>query len=103
MGIISEKDFADKIREVLAKRTEFKAVTGPGRSGAIAAVYASYLLRIPFIPYGNPFPNGNILIIDTAINSGRTLRKATRKYGDNCYTLALYHEPPRIHFWYETI
>ncbi len=77
------------------------SVTGPGRSGAIAAVYASHILGIP---YGQTPPQelGNLLIIDTAIESGETLKKAARKYCKySHHILALYQEPPRVAFWYE--
>ena len=52
------------------------------RSGAVAAVYASHMLHVPFIPYGQKHPQhlGRLLIVDTARESGATLRKAERKY-----------------------
>ena len=52
--IISEAEFAERIREALSD-PQYEAaawVTGPGRSGAVAAVYASHILHIPFVPYG---------------------------------------------------
>ena len=79
-----------------------KAVTGPGRSGAIAAVHASHRLGIPFIPFGNKTPIRPLLIVDTAVESGHTMRKAYRKYGGKDVELrAAFHEPPRVKFWYE--
>lgn len=106
MRWISENEF----REALLDRIPYydprpRAVTGPGRSGAIAAVYASHILGIPFIPEGCvsarvPYP---LLVIDTARASGATLRRATKRaeqFG-TVWTLAVYEEPPRVGFWYE--
>jgi hypothetical protein len=43
-----------------------------------------------------------VLIIDTARESGRTLRKAERLYSDhNPIVIACFEEPPRVAFWYE--
>jgi hypothetical protein len=67
-------------------------------------VYASHILCVPFIPYGSLCPAhlGRLLIIDTAMESGRTLRKAERRYGyANPLVRVCYHEPPRVAFWYE--
>lgn len=99
--IVTEPEFRDRLIELLntTDLTHIDAVTGPGRSGAIAAVYASHHLHIPFVPYGARFP-GELLIIDTAIQSGRTLRKAASRYNTS-NTLAVFNEPPRVHFWYE--
>lgn len=103
MRRISEAEFSERIREKL-RGIEAGCVTGPGRSGAVAAVYASHILRIPFIPYKCPAPTklGPLLIIDTATESGATLRKAERVYRyANPIILAIYEEPPRVYFWYE--
>lgn len=102
--IISEAEFSIAIRKALADLTDVGCVTGPGRSGAIAAVYASHILGVAFIPYGQTAPThlGRLLIIDTARQSGATLRKAERRYEGTCpIALAIYHEPPRVVFWYE--
>lgn len=104
MKIVTEQEFSERIALMLTG-INAGSVTGPGRSGAIASVYASHLLSIPFIPYGNTMPNslGKVLIIDTATKSGRTLRKADRKYKDyDTIIMAIYNEPPRVAFWYET-
>lgn len=104
--VITEAEFSERIREVLAA-TDTNAVgfvTGPGRSGAVAAVYASHLLRVPFVPYGAtpPIHLGRALIVDTASESGATMRKAGRKYKDaDPVLLVAYQEPPRVMFWYE--
>ena len=106
MRIVSEAEFSSRMRELLADpaTSDVGAVTGPGRSGALAAVYASNMLRVPFIPYGQKHPSqlGRLLIIDTARQSGATLRKAERKYqGETPLVLVAYEEPPRVAFWYE--
>jgi adenine/guanine phosphoribosyltransferase-like PRPP-binding protein len=105
MRIISEPEFAARIRKLLADTTpNVGSVTGPGRSGAIAAVYASHILGVPFVPYGSKAPVhlGSLLIIDTAMASGATLRKAERRYAEaSPVVLACYEEPPRVAFWYE--
>ncbi|WP_316196664.1 hypothetical protein [Bradyrhizobium sp. SZCCHNS3053] len=105
MRIVSEEEFAARLRFVLQEfcLADIGAVTGPGRSGAIAAVYASHILHVPFIPYGQACPEKfRLLIIDTARESGRTLRKATRRYRDcDPVVIAVYEEPPRVAFWYE--
>lgn len=106
MRIVSEEEFRLRLTMVLLGNDtrEVGSVTGPGRSGAVAAVYASHLLRIPFIPFGSKCPThlGRLLIVDTATESGATLRKAARRYDDaNPLVLYAYKEPPRVAFWYE--
>lgn len=101
---ITEDQFRERIGNVLADAGDVGAVTGPGRSGAVASVYASHLLGVPFIPYGQKHPQhlGRLLIVDTARESGATLRKAERKYaGCTPLVLVAYEEPPRVVFWYE--
>jgi adenine/guanine phosphoribosyltransferase-like PRPP-binding protein len=101
--IVSEQEFSTALRAAL-HGVEVGSVTGPGRSGAVAAVYASHILGVPFIPYGQPAPAGlgRVLVIDTAIESGATLRKAGRRYAQaDPVVMAVYHEPPRVAFWYE--
>ena len=63
-------------------------------------------MGVPFLPFkavaGAQTP---ILIIDTASQSGRTLRKAACWYearGKEVIAHAFFHEPPRVRFWYET-
>lgn len=111
MMIIQPEEFAIKMKEVLfwyfgQGNDNPGAVTGPGRSGAIASVYASHMLGIPFIPYGNHCPDhlAPLLVIDTAKMSGASLRKACRKYAHlNPISIHLYDEPPRVRFWYEKL
>jgi hypothetical protein len=107
MRIVSEEEFARELHAALVAHPafdEFGSVTGPGRSGAVAAVYASHILRIPFIPFGSvaPLHLGPLLIVDTAMQTGRTIRKAVKRYEyDKPYTVVVYDEPPRVAFWYE--
>jgi peptidyl-tRNA hydrolase len=63
---------------------------------------------VPFIPYGSKAPThlGRLLIVDTATESGKTLRKAMRKYEAAApLSLAVYDENDptvgRVAFWYE--
>ncbi len=102
--IVSERGFyADLIAALDDLETTFNCVTGPGRSGAIASVYVSHILKIPWIPQGQPIPDKlrPVLIVDTATKTGATLRKAGRRAGEPRHLLAVYPEPPRIRFWYE--
>lgn len=99
---ISEQEFCAALPRVLGG-VQADAVTGPGRSGAVAAVYASYCLRIPFVPYGQSCP-GTLLLIDTVSQSGKTLRKAQKKLekvGNTVVAVAVYRQMQRLHFWYE--
>ena len=103
--IVDEPEFVARLRLVLknAGIETVGAVTGPGRSGAVAAVYASHMLGIPFIPYGARCPDQfQLLIVDTARESGRTLRKAAKRYDyANPVVVVAFEEPPRVAFWYE--
>jgi len=101
--LISEESFFRKIKAEL-ENVNCNAVTGPGRSGAIASVYASHILRIPWIPFGQKCPEHltPLLIIDTAEKTGKTIRKAKKEYNNlNTVAITLYKEPPRVYFWYE--
>ncbi|UPT95449.1 hypothetical protein J4G48_0040560 [Bradyrhizobium barranii subsp. apii] len=103
--IVDEPEFVARLGLVLknARIENVGAVTGPGRSGAVAAVYASHMLGIPFIPYGARCPDHfQLLIVDTARESGRTLRKAAKRYDyANPIVVVAFEEPPRVAFWYE--
>jgi hypothetical protein len=102
---VSEAEFTSNLRKLLecSDLPAVQGVTGPGRSGAIAAVYASHILTVPFIPFGHyDLPLSPILIVDTARFSGKTLRRAERKYEHlNPVVRWVYEEPPRVRFWYE--
>lgn len=103
--VVSEMEFRDIFEEALGVVPDSVGfVTGPGRSGAVAAVYASHLLGIPFVPYGSTAPVhlGRALIVDTATETGKTLRKAERRYRDaDPVVVYAFKEPPRVAFWYE--
>jgi hypothetical protein len=100
---VTEGEFRWRLKVALLRVEDAGAVTGPGRSGAVASAYTSYLMGIPFLPYGAPCPDKlrPLLIVDTARKSGRTLRKADRLYGGGCAVVAVFEEPPRVRFWYE--
>ena len=103
--IITEEQFRIKLKEKLdILHVNPRFVTGPGRSGAIASVYASYYLKIPYVPFKTILPNHffPILIIDTVENTGKTLRSACKFYENNGpIPVFVFEEPPRLHFWYE--
>ena len=106
MRIVSEAGFAERIKTVLRdpKFDDVGCVTGPGRSGAVAAVYASHILGVSFIPFGQkpPIELGRVLVIDTARETGRTMRKAESKYAaHDPISVVVFEEPPRVGFWYE--
>lgn len=119
MNLITEPEFAKQIIKRLDEywsshqfniHTLFKwdVVMGPGRSGAILAVYLSHLLGIPFMPFVSkqvPDTINGVLLVDTCEKSGRTLKKAKSKLGKNKFvtTFILYKEPPRVRFWYEVL
>lgn len=106
MRTVTEEDFRATLRGLLQQSIvagTARSVTGPGRSGAIAAVYASHMLGIPFVPYGQPGP-APVLVVDTAQQTGATMRKALRRYeamGLLASGLSVFGEPPRVRFWYE--
>jgi predicted phosphoribosyltransferase len=102
--IISEPEFRKALYEVLQPlRGRFKCVTGPGRSGAVASVYASHFLKIPWVPCRSvrSAKLHPVLVVDTAVMTGATLRKASRRVEAPCSVVAVYMEPPIIRFWYE--
>jgi hypothetical protein len=104
-GKVTPEEFHERLIEILSPlKGQFSAVTGPGRSGAIASVYASHFLGIPWVPLHKAAttPLRPLLLIDTAIESGATMRKAQRRTGATM-AIALYNEPPRVKFWYELI
>ena len=99
---VQPAEFEQRLREICKGLTP-GCVTGPGRSGAITSAWASHILGVPFIPYGQKCPEKlePILVIDTARLTGRTLRKAAKQYGAKM--VWLYAEPPIVRFWYERI
>ena len=104
--LITENEFKTALIAVLScyKPPHFDAVTGAGRSGAIASVYASHALGARFVAYGDIVkPHEKLLIIDTAKMTGKTMRKAAKKYShvNELVTLTVYDSPIRHKFWYE--
>lgn len=111
-----EPEFKEAITQALEpyRNQGYNFVTGPGRSGAIAAVYASYILKIPFVPHkankrgfwvGN-MPVTKILVVDTAEYTGYTIRKAVsyyRRLGNVCDSVTVFKEEKHnfSYFWYE--
>ncbi len=98
---VEEPEFRHAICAALADIGDVDFVTGPGRSGALAAVYASHFLGIPFVPYKR-MRGSKVLIVDTAIASGSTIRKASKYYHGAPYVYA-FDQPPRVKFWYEKL
>lgn len=81
---ISEDEWKQEFFKVLegVDPAKFDFVTGPGRSGAVAAVYASHKLGIPFKPHkaGNYKDDSAVLVVDTVEYTGKTIRKAKSWY-----------------------
>lgn len=81
--MISEADFIDRLKLVL-EDPEFSHaewVTGPGRTGAMAAIYASHILNVSFVAYGHrPKANGYVLVMDILNDNPRTMRRALKHY-----------------------
>lgn len=109
VATISELEFRRELEDMFRSVPEetYSFVTGPGRSGAVAAVYASHLLGVPFVPYGHDIPTerpGRLLIIDTVTHSGKTLRKARNRYAEHapvCMAVFNTHTRGMHRFWYE--
>ena len=107
--IVAESPFKFSLsRSLHDLRGKFRAVIGPGRSGAVASVYASHFLGIPFVSEGDwdkiPYKLSPVLIVDTAKKTGRTMRKLASKLrgvGIVSERVAIFNEPPRWTFWYE--
>lgn len=79
--ILSEPDFWKVfIPKLEGINADF--VTGPGRSGAVASVYASHHLGIPYKPHkcGNYTEGETALVVDTVKYTGKTLRKCQKWY-----------------------
>jgi adenine/guanine phosphoribosyltransferase-like PRPP-binding protein len=105
MEIVQEKDFRETFIKALDAAPKADYVVGPGRSGAVAAVYASHHLGIPFVPFNSRMEGKKALVVDTAVMSGKTLRKASRRYG-NAPVVFAYDQSKighRLKFWYEEL
>lgn len=107
MNFVEEIDFRLTLQVTLGciPRDRYSFVTGPGRSGAVAAVYASHLLGIPYLPHKvRKITDGSILVVDTAVASGNTIRKCAKWYGGADYRY-MYDQTKcgRVKFWYEKL
>lgn len=105
--IISELKFRNHLYQILERidGTGLRYVTGPGRSGAIAAVYASHFLGLPFLAWKTVpqrLGENEVLVVDTAKLTGATVRKAMSFYNTSRYVVP-FNEPPRVKFWYEQV
>lgn len=110
---VTEVEFAEAVRSHGMTRFtreypgEYRSVTGPGRSGAVAAVYVSHATGLPFVPFGQRGP-APVLVVDTTAKSGRTMRAALRRVerlsGDAAPVLIIPPKPgERLKFWYEAL
>lgn len=103
MRIISEREFNERLVEVLTPFIgQYKSVMGPGRSGAVASVYASHFLEIPWLPPTSNIPDHlrPVLVVDTAVLTGHTLKRFIGRVGAD-KSVAFFKEPPIVKFWYE--
>ena len=102
---VTEAQFSARMRETLRPEGNPAFVTGPGRSGAVAAIYASYFLKLPYVPWDCPCEGECALIVDTASMSGRTMRRAVARYSRRYPSVeswvAFNESEQRHHFWYE--
>lgn len=106
LRIISEFEFKCAIQAICEPlRGRVFSVTGPGRSGAVASVYASHYLGIAWIPFSReillPAKLQPTLLIDTARCKGHTIKKAAAKIMGALTIAYLYDEPPMVRFFYE--
>lgn len=92
-----------RLEDYNSKHGPFSFVTGPGRSGAVAAVYASHYLGIPYIP--PKFRRSpTALVVDTARLTGGTIRKCASWHGTEHMIWAFDESPGRyFKFWYEDV
>lgn len=107
--MVEEREFASLLAAALKDVAPPDFIVGPGRSGAVAAVYASYHLHRPFVPYGHKGaePGARVLVIDTVSMSGKTIRKAKSRYERLGYVVDAVTVVPqnhrRHHFWFEEV
>lgn len=105
---VSESEFREAMQKALAgvDTDAIDFVVGAGRSGAIASAYVSHMTGIPFVAWNNRMPeNSLVMIVDTARFTGRTLRKAEKRYAKHGHSTATIFafDCPDTHFvfWYE--
>jgi hypothetical protein len=116
MRVVTEEEFYRALTEKLipfinwGKPNSYigptpRAVMGPGRSGAVASVYASHFLGAIWLPptMGRlPSQLRPLMVIDTAAKTGATIRKIQRRFEAE-YSVVLFDEPPLLRFWYENV
>lgn len=104
-NVIDPAEFLARLQEkVEPYRGLVRSVCGPGRSGAVASVYASYALGVPWLPYQRFKPPEALqptLIIDSARVTGRNMRRCSKFIDGPTVLLWLWDEPPNVRFWYE--
>lgn len=103
--MVSETNFKQRMIEKMKtfNLSQYKFVTGPGRSGAIASVYVSHYYNLTFINYKSNISDefkSKVLVVDTAEKTGRTVRKAAKIYNNEYVTFFNGAELHHI-FWYE--
>ena len=108
---MSEQEWRRFFCDALEKldKKDFSFVTGAGRSGAVASVYASHYLGIPFKPHkaGSYVTDNSVLIVDTVEYTGKTLRKAKKWYqkkgliAETAFAIKE-HKGHYYKMWYET-
>ena len=78
----SLRRFIGKLKEINSEKN-FDAIVAPKRSGLFLGVWASHALGLPmFLPAElRSMPSGfaNILVVDTAIYKGKTLKKISNQ------------------------
>jgi hypothetical protein len=110
MRTISQEEFETELKMKLEPfRGKVHSVIGPGRSGAIASVFASYYLGIPWLPQRHHSIKkilAPVLIVDTAEKTGKNLRRCRNfifppSLRSDCITISIFKEPPNVRFWFE--
>ena len=108
MTIVTEADMLEIMRALFASDPLYakaEQVTGPGRSGAMAALHASYMLNIDHLPAGRlPLKAGPVLIIDIVASTTSGLHRLAKRYRDHdCIELLLIECAPgeRPHLWFQ--
>lgn len=103
---VSEQEFRAVLYQKLEPfRGKVKSVIGPGRSGAVASVYASHYLGVQWLPANMrniPDALRPVLVVDTACRTGRTIRQMVRRVKAEHSVWAI-NEPPNKKFWYEKV
>ncbi|MBI2633601.1 MAG: phosphoribosyltransferase [Parcubacteria group bacterium] len=90
------EQFVKKL-EILHKEKQFHAIVAPKRSGLFVGVWASHALALPLFTHSeiNSIPEQfkNILVVDAAICTGKTMKKIRNKLKDkNIFTAVVWQE-----------